>query len=167
MFWDSVIEDMQGIYFHTYNFKIGVDFMKTSAKWIEGMQVEATAGKQTLSIDLAPPAGKGMGMTPSQLMGSAVLGCRIISFVSLARKMKFEFESLEIELEATTRESGTVEGTRFKTHHYDKIHMIYKVKTTRTKEEIEEFLVLVHQLCTVGNALSDDIEQTHEIVIVK
>lgn len=140
--------------------------MKAKIKWIEGMTIEAEANNHKVNMDLDPPAGNATGMSPGEMMGSAILGCKAVSFASLAKRYDFDFESLEIELDATSKASGKIEGTHLNKKIYDTMHMIYTIKTSKTKEEAEEFLNIVSQLCIVGNSLHPDIKHTHEIIII-
>ena len=140
--------------------------MKASVKWIEGMTLEGVANNHKVNIDLDPPAGKATGMSPGEMMGTAILGCKAISFASLAKKYDIDFESLELELEASSKKDGKIEGTHLNRKVYDTMHIIYKIKTSKTKEEMEEFLEIVNGLCIVGNSLHQDIKHSHEIIIL-
>lgn len=78
--------------------------------WEGGMQFDAQVGEHTIVLD-APEevGGMNLGVRPKPLLLVALAGCTGMDIASLARKMRIEFDKIEIEAAAeTTEEIPTV-----------------------------------------------------------
>lgn len=69
--------------------------------WKGGMQFDAQVGEHHIVLD-APEelGGMNLGARPKPLLLVALAGCTGMDITSLARKMRVEFEKIEIEAEA-------------------------------------------------------------------
>ncbi|AFS79069.1 putative peroxiredoxin, OsmC-like protein [Gottschalkia acidurici 9a] len=137
--------------------------MKCVATYKDGLTVQSISRDHNLIMDVSK---EDRGMTPGEMLINALAGCKLLSFVSLSRFRNINFENLSIEISAEAEDKGFVGETKIPAKSVKSIHIIYKIKTTNTKEEIREYLKLVDELCAVGNALREDIEKTEEIVIL-
>lgn len=140
--------------------------MKCIAKHEGKVTVKSISREHEVTMDLSAPVGENKGMTPGEMLLSSVAGCKIISFNTVARMNKVSFTDLSIEIEAEAEEAGFLEGTKIPRKEIKALHTIYKLKSQNTREEIEVCVELVDKLCTVGNALSEKIKNTHDIILV-
>lgn len=69
--------------------------------WKGGMQFDAQVGEHTIVLD-APEelGGMNLGVRPKPLLLVALAGCTGMDVASLARKMRVEFDEIEIEADA-------------------------------------------------------------------
>lgn len=136
--------------------------MKCIARYKDGLIIDSTTRDYEVTMDAAPPLGRKKGMTPGELLLNALAGCKIMSLVSLVKKAGINIEGVTLEL---TGEVGLMNsedvGKEFK-----KIHTIYNIKASDSKEKIEELIMKSDKVCTVGNSLKDSIEKTYEINLI-
>lgn len=78
---------------------------QVTLEWKGGMQFDAQVGDHTIVLD-APEelGGMNVGARPKPLLLVALAGCTGMDIASLARKMRVEFEKVEIEAEAQKSE---------------------------------------------------------------
>lgn len=90
-------------------------------KWIDNMAFEANIMGQKIMIDADPEfGGQHKGPKPKPLMLVALAGCTGMDVVSLLNKMRVEFKSMNILVEATTTEEHPKK--------YIKMVVIYQIK---------------------------------------
>jgi uncharacterized OsmC-like protein len=103
------------------------------------------------------------GPNPLETLLSALSACKLVSFWDLAEKNKIDFEDVSIEITAVVGPAGRIEGTHQPRNTTKSIHSIWHIKSSQSDEQIEEYLKIVDQVCTVGSSLNPAIEFTHEI----
>ncbi|MEG0370762.1 MAG: OsmC family protein [Clostridium sp.] len=130
------------------------------------LTVGATSRNHNVSMDMPSPIGQNKAMTPGEMLLSSIAGCKIISFSSLAKKSSINFDELTVEISGGIGGSGFIDGTKIPTKEIVSIHTTYKIKTTNTRDELEEFLVIVDKACTVAKAISQDIKSTNEVIML-
>lgn len=140
--------------------------MKCIAEHVEKRTIKSSSREHTVIMDSQAPLGSNKGMSPGELLLNSIAGCKMLSFTSAARLKKINFSDLSIEIIAEAKDAGIIEEVNIPKKEISKLHIIYRLKTQNSKEEIEECLKLVDELCTVANALSEKIEKTNEIIIV-
>lgn len=89
-------------------------------KWIGNMAFETEVNGHRIKIDATPEVGgDDLGPRPKLLMLSALGGCTGMDVVSLLRKMRVDFEGVNV----------IVEGDLTEEHpkHFYKMHVIYEV----------------------------------------
>lgn len=70
-------------------------------EWKGGMQFDAQVGEHTITLDGPEElGGMNIGARPKPLLLVALAGCTGMDIASLARKMRVEFERIEIEADA-------------------------------------------------------------------
>lgn len=77
--------------------------MKTAnCKWVQGLQFVATGpSNHSVVLDAAPEVGGGdTGSRPGELTLMALGSCTGIDVVSILKKMRVSFDSLEVEVKA-------------------------------------------------------------------
>lgn len=74
---------------------------KVILDWKGGMQYDAQIGEHTLTLDASEElGGTNLGPRPKSLLLAALAGCTGMDIASLARKMRVEFDRIEIEADA-------------------------------------------------------------------
>ncbi|WP_075590375.1 OsmC family protein [Labilibacter marinus] len=97
--------------------------MKTTIdlKWLENMAWETEVNGHQLKIDVGEDnGGNDTGPRPKPLMLVALAGCTGMDVVSILKKMRVNYESLNIEVEANMREEHP--------KYYDSMKVIFKFK---------------------------------------
>lgn len=140
--------------------------MKCITEYKSGLNIKSTSRSHSIMMDMTSPLGENKGMTPGELLMNSIAGCKMITFVSLAKLNNVTVEDLVIEVTGNTENIGFVDNIKVPKKLFKSIHIIYKVKTPNTNKEIREYLKLVDECCTVANALSKDIKVTDEVIIL-
>jgi len=114
----------------------------------------------SMVIDSAPDfGGESAGPKPKSLMLVALGGCTAMDIVSILRKMKIQFEDVNIE----------VQGNLTETHprHFDHMHIIYRIKGRDISREKVQMAVDLSQekYCGVSYSYRSSIKITSEIII--
>jgi len=128
------------------------------AEWQDGIDFIAT--QQSQQIQLASPESVRAqpGVSPKQLLLTALAGCTGMDVASLLTKMRVPYTSLAI------RVSGELTEEHPKV--YSHIHVVYEVGTTQEyAEKVERSVELsVTRYCGVSAMLAKAANITHEIV---
>lgn len=92
-----------------------------SLSWLSDMSFEGDVNGHKVYLDAsAEHGGKNMGPRPKPMMLLALGGCTGMDVVSILRKMRVEFESLNIRVEGNLTEEHP--------KHFDKMKVIYEFK---------------------------------------
>lgn len=84
-------------------------------KWKGGMEFDAQVGDHKLVLDASEElGGANVGVRPKPLLLVALAGCTGMDITSLARKMRVEFDQIEIEADAEKTEDIPVVYTSMK-----------------------------------------------------
>lgn len=138
--------------------------MKASVKTVyrDGMSFESDIDGHKLIMDAAPEVGgNNNGPRPKPLMMAALAGCTGIDVVSILKKMRVEFDALEIDVESEVTEEHP--------KHYSSMHIIYKFSGANLDIEKLEKAVSLSQdrYCGVSEVYRKAMPITHEILINK
>jgi putative redox protein len=131
-----------------------------TVNWREKMAFEADIDGHKIVMDASPKVGgENNGPTPKPLLMASLGGCTAMDVISIARKMRQDISSFEIEL------TGEIEDEFPKP--YASIHMIYKFKGNDLDREKLDKAVNLSQdrYCGVSATLRKAMGITHEIVI--
>ncbi len=129
--------------------------------WKENMAFEADLGGHKLIMDAGEKVGgQNLGPTPKPLLMASLGGCTAMDVISLAKKMRQEVESFEIELEGDITEEHPMK--------YTAIKLIYKFKGKDLDQAKLEKAVNLSQdrYCGVNATLKPAVEITSEVVIL-
>lgn len=129
--------------------------------WQGGMKFEAQVGNHTLKLDGSPEVGgEDLGMRPKPLMLVALAGCSGMDVVSLLRKMRVEFSSLEIKVEGNL--TDTVPS------YYDAMHIIYIFKGNNLPlDKLQKVTSLSYEkYCGVAFVYKEVMPVTYEIRVL-
>jgi len=113
--------------------------MKVLLKHKDGMSFEVESGEHRILTDAKPPIGKGVGMTPKDLVAAGLGGCTAMDVVALLRKHKQVVESLSVEVDVTPSEGKapivfqSAEIQFIATGSIDKNVLLESVRLSQTK----------------------------------
>ena len=97
--------------------------MKTTTTWKKKLEFESRQDHNSISLD----GNKKHGFGPKALLLSGLAGCSGVDVVEILEKMRIEFDSFEIDTEATlTEEHPKI---------FKEVYIIYKIRTDMANEE--------------------------------
>ena len=131
-----------------------------SVNWKEKMAFEADIDGHKILLDAAEAVGgENKGPTPKPLLMVSLGGCTGMDVISIARKMRQDVTSFDIEI------TGDIDDEFPKP--YKSIHIIYKFKGNNLDPEKLEKAVNLSQdrYCGVSDVLRKVVELTYEIKI--
>jgi putative redox protein len=135
--------------------------LKAKVKWLGGMQFagKTTSGHGLLMDTSSKFGGENTAPTPMELILAALAGCTGMDIVSILKKMKVEFNRLDIE----------VKGERAEEYPkvYKKIDLIYKLKGKNLKKEKVNRAVELSQekYCSISEMLKSTAEINYIIEV--
>ena len=118
------------------------------------------SGHHVMMDAVAAVGGEDKGSRPKELMLAALAGCSGMDVVSLLKKMRVEFTSLNIRVEADVTEEHP--------KHYSKMHVIYEFGgNDLPMESLKKAIDLSQEkYCGVAWVYKQVMELTYEIRIV-
>jgi len=131
-----------------------------TTKFIGGMAFETQMGNHKIIVDADPQfGGEEKGPLPKPLLLNALTGCTGMDVVSMLKKMRVEFDDLEIKIDAQMTEEHP--------KYYNKIHLTYSIKANEADRPKVEKAVNYSQerYCGVSLMLSKAAELTFDIVM--
>jgi len=133
---------------------------KVEVNWTEDMSFEAQVNDHKIILDAADAVGgKNRGPRPKPLALVSLGGCTGMDVVSILKKMRVDFESLNIDVEADMTEEHP--------KYYNKIKITYKFKgKDLPKDKLEKAVVLSQEkYCGITAMLSKAAEIDYEIIV--
>ncbi len=136
--------------------------MKSSVngKWLGNMAFEAEVSGHKLIMDASKEGnGEDLGPRPKELMMAALLGCTGMDVVSILKKMRVEYDSLDIRIESDVTEEHP--------KHYSAMHIIYSFRGPDLPlDKIEKAIEMSQEkYCGVSAVYKKAMPITHEIRI--
>lgn len=131
-----------------------------TAAWKKGMAFEADMGGHTIRLDADESSGgNDSGVRPKPLMLLALAGCTGMDVVSMLKKMKVEFDDLNISVEGDLTEEPPKQ--------YSAMKIIYEFKGKDLPlKKIEKAINMSKtKYCGVSALYKKAIEVTHEIIL--
>ena len=129
--------------------------MKTLTIWKKNLEFESHQDHNSISLD----GNKKHGFGPKALLLSGLAGCSGVDVVEILEKMRIEFDSFEMDTEATlTEEHPKI---------FKDVFIIYKIKTDPTNEnKIRKAIDLsLEKYCGVSAMLRKNSRIDYSIVI--
>lgn len=137
--------------------------MKSSinAKWLGKMAFDVKMGDHTITLDASEEVGgENKGVRPKPLMLVALAGCTGMDVVSILKKMRVEFDDLNIRVEGDLTEEHP--------KHYEKMKVIYEFKGENLPlEKLQKAVSLSEErYCGVRATYDKALKVSSEIVIL-
>jgi len=129
-----------------------------NTSWMGNMKFEAQLDGHTVVVDASPESGgENAGPRPKQLMLVALAGCSGMDVVSILKKMRVDFESFNVIIDADLTEEHP--------KHYTKMHLIYKFKGRNLEfEKLKKAVELsLNSYCGVAAVYKKALDVTYEI----
>lgn len=117
--------------------------MKSTCKWIKNHQSIVDNGRGHVYVMDLPQAKEGDNTAPTALEAAvmSLSGCVVTIFTVMAKKMRFSFSCLEVDLDAAkTDDDPTITS----------VHFDLKIKTEATEEKVKKCLEHTMNSCPVG-----------------
>jgi putative redox protein len=80
--------------------------MKVELSWSDKMLFRAHAGDHQVDVDARPPIGTNQGMSPKELLLSALVSCTAMDVVSLLKKNRQKLDQFKLTVDAPISEGG-------------------------------------------------------------
>ncbi|MGV6850899.1 MAG: OsmC family protein [bacterium] len=114
----------------------------------------------TVTIDGKPGTelGEGQGMSPMQLVLSAVGGCSVFDVVTILKKQKQKLDNVQVQVSAERREEIP--------QVFTKIHIHFVLTGEFEQKKLQRALKLsVEKYCSVGHMLEKSVDITYDYEI--
>ncbi len=133
---------------------------KINAKWQGKMAFNVEMGDHQITLDAAPEVGgENKGVRPKPLMMAALAGCTGMDVVSILKKMRVEFDDLNISVEGDLTEEHPKQ--------FHKMKVIYEFKGKDLPiEKLQKAVNLSEErYCGVRASYDKAMEVSSEIII--
>ena len=134
---------------------------KVETSWKGNMRFDAIVSGHHVSMDALPDVGgENSGPRPKELMLASLAGCTGMDVVSILNKMRVDFESFDINVEADLTEEHP--------KHYTKMHIVYQFKGVNLdRDKLKKAVELSQErYCGVSAVYRKAMHLTYEIKIV-
>ena len=137
--------------------------MKSSinARWKGNMSFEAEVGNHKIILDADESVGgQNLGVRPKPLMLVALAGCTGMDVVSILKKMKVNFDDLNIRVEGNLTDENP--------KHYNKMKVLYEFTGKDLPlEKIQKAVTLSEEkYCGVRATYMQAMDLSSEIIII-
>ncbi len=132
-----------------------------NTRWLENMSFETEINGHKIIIDAdSDVGGEDLGPRPKPFMLAALGGCTGMDVVSILKKMRVDFKSLNVRVEGGL----TTEHPR----RFYKMHVIYEVEGKDLPlDKIKKAVALSEETyCGVSAVYKEALELTSEIVLI-
>jgi len=132
-----------------------------STRWLKNMSFETDVNGHKIIIDAkAESGGEDLGPRPKTFMLAALGGCTGMDVVSILKKMRVEFKSLNVIVEGDLTEEHP--------RHFSKMHVIYEIEGDNLPmDKVEKAVALSEErYCGVSAVYRQAMELTSEIRLV-
>ncbi len=130
--------------------------MKSTTKWVKGFEsVIDDAQGHEYTIDLPETSGgANAGATALDLCAMSLSGCVVTIFALIAKKMRFEFTELKVDVDAH-KGTKTIETA----------DVVLSIKSEASESKIEQCLQMTMDRCPVGVLFTQaGVVITHKVV---
>ncbi|HKB43901.1 MAG TPA: OsmC family protein [Chitinophagaceae bacterium] len=129
--------------------------MKTTTTWKKKLEFESRQDHNSISLD----GSKKHGFGPKALLLSGLAGCSGVDVVEILEKMRIEFDSFEMDTEATlTEEHPKI---------FKEVYITYKIRTdTANEDKIRKAIDLsLDKYCGVSAMLKKNSPIAYKLII--
>lgn len=130
--------------------------------WKGNMAFETEIGGHKLIVDANQESGgQDLGPGPKKLMLVALAGCTGMDMVSLLKKMRVEYDALNVKVEADLTEEHP--------KHYSAMKVIYELTGKKVdREKVEKIAQMsIDKYCGVAAVYKKALDFTYEIRIIE
>jgi putative redox protein len=129
--------------------------MKTTTTWKKKFEFESRQDNNSILLD----GNKKHGFGPKALLLSGLAGCSGVDVVEILEKMRIEFDSFEMDTEATLAEEHP--------KVFKEVHIIYKIKTDpANQDKVRKAIDLsLDKYCGVSAMLRKNSPITYKLII--
>lgn len=134
---------------------------KVETQWKGQMQFEASIGTSNVLMDAAlESGGTDAGPQPKKLMLAALTGCTGMDVVSILQKMKVNFDTFKISVQADVSEEHP--------KYYTKVHLVYEITGKDIdRAKVEKAVQLSQEkYCGVSHMFRHFSQLTYEIQVI-
>lgn len=144
------------------------EIFKSTTKLKESLQIEVTSGKHKFILD-EPPAlgGTDIGMNPVEALLGSMGACMCIVAKSFARMHRIDLQDLKIDLEGDLDPDGFMGKNKEAKIGFSKIKMNIFIKSSSSKEDIDNFIKFVEKTCPVCDTVINTPKMVTEVTIEK
>lgn len=135
---------------------------KVETQWKGQMQFEASIGTSKVLMDAAlESGGTDAGPQPKKLMLAALTGCTGMDVVSILQKMKVNFDTFKISVQADVSEEHP--------KYYTKVHLVYEITGKDIdRAKVEKAVQLSQEkYCGVSHMFRHFSQLTYEIQVIE
>ena len=132
-----------------------------TSKWVDNLVFETDVEGHKIIVDAkSEVGGTDKGPPPKLLMMVALSGCTGIDVASLLKKMRIEFDELNIKIEGDVTEEHP--------KHFSAIHIIYEIKgKDMPADKIKRAIELSQEkYCGVSASYKKAMKLTYELKII-
>lgn len=128
--------------------------IKTEVKSLGGMKVQCSAREFKYTIDEPENlGGTNEGMNPAESLLCALGACKCIVAKILSKGHKINLEKLKVEMEGEIDPDGFTGKNINAKIGFSKITTKYIIKTSNTREEINDFIFRVEHDCPMKDTI--------------
>jgi len=136
--------------------------VKSSLKWVKGVQFEATSGSgHSVTMDGAPEAGgENQGSRPMELILMGLSGCSSFDVIQVLKKSRADFDDVHVEVTAERSEETPAVFT--------KIHLEFTVTGRELNEKLVRRAIRLsaEKYCSASIMLErGGVDITHSLII--
>lgn len=107
---------------------------------------DCKAGSFQISVDFDEKASPGS----AQYFLASLAACKLVAMLELRQKHRMDITQAEVLISGKTGRGEPVDGTRIPSSRFERIDILFRVKTPHTEEELREYLRFVNGACTMG-----------------
>jgi len=133
--------------------------MKTKVIWKSDMQFDGESRDLHVEMDTKPPIGKGLGLTPKELVALGIGGCTAMDVVALLKKYKQPAATFSVETDVE-QTSGTHPAV------FADVKLRFLVEGKVEKEKLLEAVILSQtKFCGVSAMISYSAPISYQIFL--
>ena len=140
--------------------------MKVVCTQQENFQLHVQCRNHIVRIDEPQiNAGDDTAMTPVEMLLCSYASCLEVSWLVYASVFAAKIDSIATEIEGEMDRRYTLGKDEFPAR-YNKINVVFKIKSKESIERLNHILERVQKTCGVGGSLHPDIEKSYSIEMI-
>jgi uncharacterized OsmC-like protein len=143
------------------------ELFKATAVLQEGLKVVVQARDFCVILD-EPPAlgGTDAGMSPVELVLSALGACQSIVAKSYSEKFEVELDGFRVELEGDLDTDGFMNKSDVR-RGYSEIRYTFYIKTSSPKKNVEALIDFLEKTCPVGDTIANPVNVARKKIVIE